>query len=56
MSDSPEETEQAKGPARRLGPLDVLIVAAWCGLAAGELEVAVRVAQRSLQPHEPAVP
>ena len=41
MSDSPEETEQAKGPARRLGPLDVLIVAAWSGLAAGELEVAV---------------
>ena len=32
----------------RLGPLDVLILAAWCGLAAGELEVAARVAQRSL--------
>ncbi len=48
MGERPAETEQAKGPARRLGPLDVLILAAWCGLAAGELEVAARVAQRSL--------
>jgi arylsulfatase A-like enzyme len=48
MGESPGETEQARGPARRLGPVAVLIVAAWCGLAAGELEVAARVAQRFL--------
>ena len=28
---------------RRLGPLDVLVLSAWCGMAAGELEVAARV-------------
>jgi arylsulfatase A-like enzyme len=48
MGVRPVEIEQAKGPLPRLGPLDVLILAAWCGLAAGELEVAVRVAQRAL--------
>jgi arylsulfatase A-like enzyme len=35
------------GPARptppRLGPLDILVLSAWCGLAAGLLEVAARV-------------
>ncbi len=34
--------------ARRLGPLDVLVLSAWCGLAAGELEVAARIAYRAL--------
>ena len=33
---------------RQLGPVDVLILAAWCGLAAGELDVAVRIAHRAL--------
>jgi hypothetical protein len=48
MGDRPLEIEQAKGPRPRLGPIDVLILAAWCGLAAGELEVAVRAARRAL--------
>jgi arylsulfatase A-like enzyme len=48
MGESPAEKDQAKGAARRLGPLDVMILAAWTGLAAGELEVAVKVAQRFL--------
>jgi arylsulfatase A-like enzyme len=34
------------GSAPRLGPLDVLLFAAWCGLAGGELEVAARVVYR----------
>ena len=34
--------------ACRLGRFDVLILSAWCGLAAGELEVAVRVVPRAL--------
>jgi arylsulfatase A-like enzyme len=33
---------------RRLGPLDVLVLSAWCGLAAGELEVAARVLYKHL--------
>jgi arylsulfatase A-like enzyme len=32
----------------RLGALDVLILAAWCGLAGGEFEVAARVVTRAL--------
>ena len=28
---------------RRLGPVDVLVLSIWCGLAAGELEVIARV-------------
>ncbi len=48
MGQSPADSEPAKARAPRLGAFDVLIVAAWCGLAAGELEVAVRVAQRFL--------
>src|SRR5271166_2966409 len=30
--------------ACRLGPLDVLVLSAWCGLASGELEVIAKVA------------
>jgi arylsulfatase A-like enzyme len=48
MGDSRADNEPTKARAPRRGPLDVLIIAAWCGLAAGELEVAVRVAQRFL--------
>jgi arylsulfatase A-like enzyme len=33
---------------RRLGPFDILFLSAWCGLAGGELEVAVRVVPRAL--------
>jgi len=33
---------------RRLGPVDVLVLSAWCGLAAGELEVAARIVNRAL--------
>jgi arylsulfatase A-like enzyme len=36
--------------ARRLGPVDVLVLAAFSGLAAGELEVATRVVNRALRP------
>ena len=32
----------------RLGAIDVLLLSAWCGLAAGELEVGARVISRSL--------
>jgi arylsulfatase A-like enzyme len=34
--------------ARRLGPVDVLMLSAWCGLAAGWLEVATRVLLKSI--------
>jgi arylsulfatase A-like enzyme len=34
--------------ASRLGPVDVLVLSAWCGLAAGELEVGARIAYRML--------
>jgi arylsulfatase A-like enzyme len=36
-----------KQTIRRLGALDVLVLAAWCGLAAGWLEVATRVLLKS---------
>ena len=31
-----------------LGPLDLLVLSAWCGLAAGELEVAARIVPRAV--------
>jgi arylsulfatase A-like enzyme len=34
----------------RLGPVDVLVLSAWCGVAAGLLEVAALVASKSLDP------
>jgi arylsulfatase A-like enzyme len=42
----------ARAPATkaRLGPVDVLVLSAWCGVAAGLLEVAARVASKSLDP------
>ncbi|MGC8638879.1 MAG: sulfatase [Isosphaeraceae bacterium] len=36
--------------SRTLGSLDVLLLSAWCGLAAGELEVAARFLYRALSP------
>jgi arylsulfatase A-like enzyme len=35
---------------RRLAPVDVLLLAGWCGLAAGLLEVAIRVLLHSIDP------
>ena len=39
---------RSSAAAMRLGPGDVLILSAWCGLAAGELEVAARFVNRAL--------
>jgi arylsulfatase A-like enzyme len=39
---------RSAGPVRRLGPVDVLVLSAWCGLAAGALEVVARVINHSL--------
>src|SRR5271165_4898173 len=36
--------------ARRISPRDVLILAAWCGLAAGLLEVGARILCRCINP------
>jgi arylsulfatase A-like enzyme len=43
-------SDQSDKPAHRLGPVDVLWFAAWCGLAGGELEVASRVVRRAFSP------
>jgi arylsulfatase A-like enzyme len=32
---------------KRLGPVGILVLSAWCGLAAGELEVAARIGNRA---------
>src|SRR5689334_19598150 len=48
MGDSPDEGEREQRPARGPGPIEVLILAAWCGLAAGELEVAAQATRRLL--------
>ncbi len=39
------------GSRRRFGPLDLLVLSAWCGLAAGLLEVGTRVLRRALIPY-----
>ena len=41
---------QAQAPRRRLDPLNVLILSAWCGLAGGLLEVGARVLCRWIDP------
>ena len=43
-SQSPSRSPQV---VRRLGLFDLLVLSAWCGLATGELEVAVRVVPRA---------
>jgi arylsulfatase A-like enzyme len=49
MKDSISESRSSSpGVAGRLGPVDVLALAAFCGLAGGELEVAARVGSRAL--------
>ncbi len=40
------------GAPHRLGPIDALVFSAWCGLAAGELEVATRILHRALSSTE----
>jgi len=42
------ESSAGLEPVRRLGPLDVLALSAWCGLAAGWLEVGTRVLLKSI--------
>jgi arylsulfatase A-like enzyme len=49
MASSPQ-TAQAVNLPRRLGALDVLVLAVWCGLAAGLLEVGARVLCRAINP------
>ena len=41
---------QTTASAARVGPWDVLALAAWCGLAAGWLEVATRLLARAINP------
>jgi arylsulfatase A-like enzyme len=48
MTSGPDQPDRPSGPIRRLGPIEVLLFAAWCGLAAGELEVALRFVRRAL--------
>ena len=48
MMITPSQSAPAPAKTPRLGPLDVLLLSAWCGLAAGELEVAARLAYRAL--------
>jgi arylsulfatase A-like enzyme len=43
---------QAPAARRRLGPLEVLILSAWCGLAGGLLEVWMRILCRAIDPTE----
>jgi arylsulfatase A-like enzyme len=45
---SPECQSRSPETVSRLGPGDVLVLSAWCGLAAGELEVVARILYRAL--------
>ena len=45
---TPKNALPSAGTRNRLGPLDLLLLSAWCGLAAGELEVITRVANRAI--------
>ncbi len=47
---SAQGSTEAQGYQRRFGPLDVLVLSAWCGLIAGLLEVATRIACRAIDP------
>ena len=46
-SSSSQAGRESTDAVGRLGPVDVLLLAAWCGLAAGELEVAIRLVNRA---------
>jgi arylsulfatase A-like enzyme len=41
---------RAPSTERLMGPLDVVLLSAWCGLAAGLLEVGARVSCRAIEP------
>lgn len=45
---SPEPSTKPTTAARRLGPIDLLVLSIGCGLAAGELEVGARILRRGL--------
>jgi arylsulfatase A-like enzyme len=47
MISAPKRTSRTPPSAKRFSPLDVLVLSAWCGLAAGELEVIVRYLYRN---------
>ena len=49
---SSQSRSRSPEAVRRLGPVDVLVLSAWCGLAAGELEVAARIVHRTLSSTE----
>ena len=51
IASSPQTVQKLNLP-RRLGALDVLVLAAWCGLVAGLLEVGTRVLCRAINPIE----
>jgi len=44
----PQIRSRSPQAVRRLGAVDVLVLSVWCGLAAGELEVAARIVRRAL--------
>jgi arylsulfatase A-like enzyme len=48
MNSIPKEARRTREAENRLGPLDVLLLSAWCGLAAGELEVGRWVLYRAI--------
>ncbi len=48
MISTPEGAPPSHGVARRLGPFDVLVLSAWCGLVSGELEVGARIAYAAI--------
>ena len=47
---SSPRSAQAPGTKSRLGPVDVLVLSVWCGLAAGLLEVGTRALCRAIDP------
>ena len=48
MNPIPQTAWRTPEAANRLGPLDVLMLSAWCGLAAGELEVGRWILYRAI--------
>ncbi len=48
---SPAEPVVKTPTSKRLGPLDVLILSAWCGLAGGLLEVGTRIVLKVMPGH-----
>jgi arylsulfatase A-like enzyme len=48
MITASKKTPRARAAVRRLSPLDVLVLSAWCGLAGGELEVMLKILLRNI--------